>query len=245
MARPAHSARVFPYVVSLFALAALVLVVTAPPAFAVDNTAKKKTTAKVNAKPVADAKAAADAKAGDATSASGAPAKMPSQEEVMAAMMKLASPGPEHAALNPLAGSWKTVIKTWSAPSAEPMASEGTCDRNWIMGGRYLVGNYKGSFGGMPFEGMEVLGYDNIKKQYVSSWVDNMGTGILSSQGGTMDPATHSFTLSGSFPDPTGKEQSVRQVTSIVDGNTYVMTMFANMGGQEAKMMEITYTRAK
>jgi uncharacterized protein DUF1579 len=241
MVRRARFARAVPHVVSLFALAALVLGLAAPPAFAVDQTTKKKTTAKAKA----DAKPAPDAKAGDATAASGASAKAPSQEEMMAAMMKLAAPGPEHAALNPLVGSWKTVIKTWAAPSAEPASSEGTCDRNWVMGGRYLVGNFKGNFQGMPFEGMELLGYDNIKKQYVSSWIDNMGTGILSSQGGAMDPSTHSFTLSGTFPDPTGKEQAIRQVTNIVDGNTYVQTMYANMGGQEAKMMEITFTRAK
>lgn len=231
MSRHARSARVVRHLLSLFALATLLLTLIAPPAFAVDKTRTKTTTK-------ADAKAAPDAaKAGDA--------KPPSQDEMMAAMMKLAAPGPEHAALNPLVGSWKTMIKTWSAPSAEPVASEGTCDRNWVMGGRYLVGNFKGSFQGMPFEGMELLGYDNIKKQYVSSWIDNMGTGILSSQGGAMDPATHSFTLSGTFPDPSGKEESIRQVTNIVDGNTYVQTMYANMGGQEAKMMEITFTRAK
>ncbi|MGE5177685.1 MAG: DUF1579 domain-containing protein [Bacteroidota bacterium] len=238
---PARSARVVPMLCSLFALGTLLLALTAPPAFAVDKT-KKTTTTKADAKPAPDAKAAPDTKAaGEAPAA----AAKPTQEEMMAAMMKLAAPGPEHSALNPLAGSWKTVIKTWADPSAEPVASDGTCDRSWIMGGRYLVSNYKGNFQGMPFEGMEVLGYDNIKKQYVSSWVDNMGTGILSSQGGAMDPATHSFTLSGTFPDPSGKEQSVRQVTNIVDGNTYVMTMFANAGGKEAKMMEITYTRAK
>ncbi len=32
---------------------------------------------------------------------------------------------------------------------------------------------------GMPFEGMGIDGYDNLAKQYVSTWVDNMGTGIM------------------------------------------------------------------
>jgi hypothetical protein len=172
----------------------------------------------------------------------------PTQEEMMAAMMKLASPGPEHAALNPLAGSWKTTVKSYAGPAgplAQPTINEGTCDRSWVMGGRYLVGNYKGAFNGMPFEGMEVLGYDNMKKQYVSSWVDNMGTGIMLSSGGAMDPATKSFTLTGSAPDPSGQNMMMREVTSIVDGNTYTMTMFATMGAQEQKVMEITYTRVK
>jgi hypothetical protein len=143
----------------------------------------------------------------------------PSQEEMMAAMMKLAAPGPEHAALNPLAGSWKTTVKSFMGPAGpmpQPEVTQGTCDRTWMMGGRYLVSNYKGNFNGMPFEGMEVLGYDNMKRQYVSSWMDNMGTGIMQSTGPAMDPATKSFTLTGTSPDPSGQQMSMREVTNIV-----------------------------
>jgi hypothetical protein len=193
--------------------------------------------------------------AGLATAAEKAPKKAeakdktttpPTQEEMMAAMMKLANPGPEHASLNPLAGTWKASTKMWGDPAAgEPTVSEGTCERSWVMGGRYLVGNYKSVFNGMPFEGMEVLGYDNIKKQYVSSWMDNMGTGILLSTGTAMDPATKTFTLTGSTPDPSGRDMPMREVMSIVDGNTHTMTMYGTMGGQEMKVMEITYTRLK
>ena len=160
-------------------------------------------------------------------------------------MAKMAAPGAEHAALNALAGSWKATTKMWNPGIPEPMVSEGTCERNWVMGGRYLVANYKGLFGGMPFEGMEVLGYDNLKKQYVSSWVDNMGTGITLTQGAAMDAATHSYTLSGPMTDMMGNTSPVREVTTIVDGNTYTMTMYGTDGGQESKMMEITYSRAK
>jgi hypothetical protein len=194
-------------------------------------------TPKKSAAKAAEAKAAAEVKAPETTA--------PSQEEVMAAMMKMAAPGPEHAALNPLAGTWKTTTRMWTVPGAEPQVSEGTAERNWMMDGRYLVGNYKGVVAGMPFEGMEVLGYDNQKKEYVSSWVDNLGTGIMLSQGSAMDPATKSFTLTGTSTDPTGKEHPMREVTSNVDGNTYTMTMYASETGQEQKMMEITCTRVK
>jgi len=193
-------------------------------------------------------KAKSEAKAAEpsaAPSADAAKGAVPNQQEAMAMMAKMAAPGPEHAALNPLAGSWKTVTKMWQDPAGAPLVSEGSCERAWVMGGRYMVANYKGDMGGMPFEGMEVLGYDNMKKQYVSSWVDNLGTGIVLSTGAAMDPASHSFTLTGSMPGPTGEPWTAREVTSIVDQNTYTMTMYANDKGQEAKMMEITYTRVK
>jgi hypothetical protein len=215
---------------------ALLLVATGSTAGA-DKTTKTTVSSKPGAKAAAPATPVADA--------TPSAAAQPSQQEMMAAMMKMATPGPEHAALSPLAGSWKTVTKMWNSPAGEPMTSEGTCERSWVMGGRYLVANYKGVFGDMPFEGMEVLGYDNLKKQYVSSWVDNMGTGIMMSQGSAMDPSAHSFTLSGSMTDPMGNASTMRGVTNIVDGNTYTMTMYANDRGQEAKMMEITYSRVK
>lgn len=228
---------------ALFCAALIVGIGSTSPAFAGPSKPK----AKIGAKTAADAKAA-DAKATQAeTSADAAKATTapPSQEDMMAAMMKMAAPGPEHTALNPLAGSWKTVTKMWSNPAGDPVTSEGSCERSWVMGGRYLVANYKGMFGAMPFEGMEVLGYDNQKKQYVSSWVDNMGTGIVMSTGAAMDPTSHSFTLSGSMTDPMGNASMTREVTNIVDGNTYTMTMFASDRGQEAKMMEITFSRVK
>ena len=218
-----------------FLSTALVAALVCPAGFATAGPAKKSAT-KTEAKAAPEAKPAAEASA----------AAAPSQEEMMAAMMKNAAPGPEHAALNPLVGSWKTTTKMWNAPGTEPTVSAGTCERAWTMGNRYLVANYKGVFSQMPFEGMEVLGYDNMKKQYVSSWVDNMGTGIMMSQGGAMDPSTKTFSLGGNMVDPaTGKEMTTREVTNIVDNNTYVMSMFANVGGQEMKMMEITFSRVK
>ncbi len=39
------------------------------------------------------------------------------------------------------------------------------------------------------FEGMSLMGYDNAKKVFMSSWVDNMGSGIMQMEG-TWDPNT-------------------------------------------------------
>jgi len=211
---------------------ALACALVCPPAAPAAEKAPKKAAAKT-----AEVKAAAAKDAATTTP--------PSKEEMMAAMMKMANPGPEHAALNPLVGTWKTTTKSWMDPAAPPEVSEGTCERNWMMNGRYLVGSYKGNFGGMPFEGMEVLGFDNTKKEYVSSWMDNMGTGIMLSRGGAMDASTKTITLAGTATDPTGKDFAMRNITNIVDGNTYVMTMWCNLTGQDQKMMEVTYTRVK
>lgn len=175
---------------------------------------------------------------GKAAPTAGAP-----QDAMMEAMMKFATPGPEHAVLNPLVGKWKGVTKMWMAPG-DPTVSEGTVDRSWVMGGRYLVAKHTGEFGGMPFEGMEVLGYDKMHGMYVSTWIDNMGTGIGMSEGGVWDAAAKTLTVKMSFDDPvTGQKTAFRNVTKIVDDNTHVFSMIGVKDGKDFTQMETTYTR--
>ena len=87
-------------------------------------------------------------------------------------------------------------------PNAKPQESKGTATRKSAMGGRYAVMDVTGKMQmpgedgkmkDMQFKGMAIEGYDNVKKKFVSSWIDNMGTGIQFSEG-TYDPATKTFT---------------------------------------------------
>jgi hypothetical protein len=69
-----------------------------------------------------------------------------------------------------------------------------------ILGGRYQQSTTKGSFNNMPFEGISLLGYDNAKKVFMNSWVDNMGTGILQMRG-TWDPAGKTINFTSTTVD--------------------------------------------
>jgi len=156
-------------------------------------------------------------------------------------MMKMAAPGPEHAALKPMEGTWKAVVKSWFAPG-QPEVNEGVSENRMILGGRYLEQHMTGTMMGMPFEGYGLTGYDNLAKRYVFMWVDNMGTGLMTG-GGSMDEAGRTLTTTTTTPGPDGKPADVRTVTKIVDENTHVYSMYGQVGGQEQLMMEITYTR--
>src|SRR5216684_3555963 len=48
----------------------------------------------------------------------------------------------------------------------------------------------------MTFKGMGIEDYDNVKKKFVGTWVDNMGTGIMMSEG-RYDVATKTSTYTG------------------------------------------------
>jgi hypothetical protein len=167
------------------------------------------------------------------------------QDAMMEMMMKAAAPGPMHELLKPMAGNWKTTAKSWMQPGAEPQVSEGTCESTWILGNRYLQSTYKGDMGGMPFEGVGIMGYDNMKKEFVSTWMDNMGTGVAMSEG-TADASGKVLTMKSMMGDPqTGKMVPYKFVTKVMDENTYTMTMMNLKGGKEQTEMEITYTRMK
>ena len=195
---------------------------------------------------------AAGARAEEAKVASPAPkpaqakpagvAAMPSEKEIMEAIEKAGAPGPQHAALKSMAGSWKSSVKMWMGPG-EPQVSEGSSESVMILGDRYLKQDDTGSFMGHPFQGLGIMGYDNLEKKYVMSWVDTAGTGIMTASG-TADPGGKSYTFKGTMIDATtGKPTKYKETVRVIDENTHVFEMYGWHGGKEVKEMEITYTR--
>jgi hypothetical protein len=91
---------------------------------------------------------------------------------------------------------------------------------------------------GMPFEGHGTDRYDNMTGKYVSTWVDNMGTGILYMTG---DCKGNVCTSTGDMTDPmTGKKVTTKMVSTWNDDGTMKMEMFAGDGsGNEMKTMEM------
>ena len=162
-------------------------------------------------------------------------------EAMMAEMMKLAAPGPQHERFKASVGKWKAVVKSWNGPG-EPAVSEGVSDNQLILGGRYLEQRFRSTMMGQPFEGYGLNGFDNATKRYWFMWVDNMSTGLLTGLG-DLDEDGKTLTTTSTTTGPDGKPMNMRSVTQFVDDKTQVFTMYGVMGGQEMKMMEITYTR--
>jgi hypothetical protein len=92
---------------------------------------------------------------------------------------------------------------------------------------------------------MGIYGYDNVIGKYVSTWVDNMGTGMMMSQG-TPDASGKVISWVGSMNDPvTGKPRQERMTMTWVDDNHYTLEMYGTPPGakQEMKMMTLEYAR--
>jgi hypothetical protein len=121
---------------------------------------------------------------------------------------------------------------------------EGTAERRWTMGGRYVEERFKGEFFGMPFEGIGYSGYDNVKKQYWSTWMDNMSTGMMTSTGAHEGKV---WTYQGTMADPmTGKDTALTSKVTLTDADHHTMEMWGPApDGKNFKMMEIVYSRKK
>jgi hypothetical protein len=167
---------------------------------------------------------------------------------MMKAMMDYGTPGKMHQLMASWNGNWASESTMWEYEGAAPQKSAGTAVNSMIIGGRYQSSKHTSSMMGMPFEGMSMMGYDNAAKQFVSTWVDNWGTGIMT-MSGPWDEATKTLTLSGSMPDicRPGKECSMREVFSIIDDNTQNMVMYGpdSKTGKEFKIMEMKLSRKK
>ena len=156
-----------------------------------------------------------------------------------------ATPNENHKILDAFAGNWDYTVKWWSSPNSQPEISQGTSQARWIMGGRFLEQTSKGTSMGQPFEGMGITGYNNAKKKYVSMWIDNMGTGIISSEG-EYDASTKTFQEKGTFTQPKMGETPFKGVTKIISDDNFVYELYTkDKDWKEYKALEINYTRKK
>lgn len=164
---------------------------------------------------------------------------------MMKAWMDYGTPGKAHEMLASSNGTWAAEITMWMSPDAPPTTSKGTVTNKMVFDNRYQLSSFKGDFMGAPFEGMGTMAYDNFKKAYVSTWIDNMGTGIMKMEG-NYDEASKTMTMTGKMVDPSqGKECDMKQVHRIVDNNSQVMEMYGPdpMTGKQFKNMEMKLTR--
>jgi hypothetical protein len=153
---------------------------------------------------------------------------------------KAMSPGEEHARLaKALVGDWTVRGKFYfSEPATE---TDGTATFKAIMGGRYVQQDFATNLMGKPFEGRGVMGHDNTTKQYQSSWIDNMGTGMMNSVGEETEKGK-SWTFKGTHNDPSGPV-ATKEVMKVVSDKEFTFNLYRVEGGKESVLMELVYKR--
>lgn len=175
-----------------------------------------------------------------------ATAPVMSEEEMTRRYMEYATPGPAHRLLDERIGAWDFSAKFWSPGSPEAMEASGTSVVSWILDGHYIEDRTTASSPMGPFTGLGTMGFDNLARKYVATWIDSMSTGFAQSIG-EYDPATQSFRFFGKQPDPmSGGQIQVRSLEKRIDADTRSMEAWMpGPDGADFKMMEIRYTRRK
>lgn len=168
------------------------------------------------------------------------------QEDAQKAWMEFMTPGSMHKILENSVGEWDTETLTWMYPGSEAVKSNASSKFSMILGGRYLQGFYSGSMMGMPFEGVSLEGFDNGLQQFVTVWIDNMGTGMAFAKG-IYNEKEKTINYTGMMTDPLSKrEVPFRTSVKIESKDKSVFTFFSPDGqGGEYKSMEMIYTRKK
>ena len=165
------------------------------------------------------------------------------EKAMMEMMAKYSTPGAEHKKLEALVGTWDTTAKMWMDPSAAPQESKGVAGNRWCSA---AVPRATSKAREEPaLHGMGTPGTTLYKKQYVSTWMDSMGTMIMSATGNT--DASGKLTMTGSMDDPmTAKKMDFKETVTMVDNDHQLFEMWMpGPDGKPFKTLEIQYVRKK
>ena len=161
-------------------------------------------------------------------------------------MLARMNPGPMHQKLQPLAGEWQIAGKWRMTPEEDWQEFTATMTRKWIMDGRFLQEDVKSEFMGQPFAGMGLIGYDNVREEYTSAWVENMSTGIMVSTGSIGKDGVLSF--EGEYSNSmTGEKNCWAKSTTRMETPTkHIYSGFAkDASGKEFQNMEMIATKTR
>jgi hypothetical protein len=161
--------------------------------------------------------------------------------------VKYTIPGEAHKQLDKAVGHFNYKMKTWKDAKAKPEETTGYSDNTWLLDGRYLRQELKGTAMGQAFNGIGITGYDNYSGQFQSIWMDDMSTAIMW-MAGENKPDAKVIKISGSGSNPYKEDKNfrMRSELKILGKNEHTYTSYCQGQDQkEFKCMEIRYKRAK
>jgi len=167
-----------------------------------------------------------------------------SADQAQAAWMESMTPGTNHEMMAKYSGEWKEIVTLWNAPGAEPTTTEFSCIIEMVYENRYQESIHTGTINGVPFQGRGIIAFDNAAGKFISTWIDNMSTGVMYTSG-TFDEKAQRMELRGEMVDPVTKKVSkIREVVYFKADNEQLHETYTTpFGGTEYKSMQIQMLR--
>ncbi len=167
-------------------------------------------------------------------------------EADMQACIAAGTPGPMHEHLAKGVGTWTGKSTMWMTSESEPTVSDCTSTVTTMMDGKFTKCEMKGDMPGMgAFNGFGIYGFDNVSQKFQATWIDSMGTGMMTGTG-DLSSDGKTITWNYTFNCPiTRKPTIMREVERVTGPDSMTLEMFGPdpKTGKEYKMMEITLNR--
>jgi hypothetical protein len=149
----------------------------------------------------------------------------------------------QHAGLAKSVGEYDVAVEMyWPGGKVEKAAA--TAKREMILNGFYLRETFSMKTPNFTFAGTATVGYDTVRKKYVSTWLDNSSPVMDIAYGVEIDGK---IVMTGKGPNQTtGMLEGKKSVIENQTPDTWKTTYYnVNAEGAEAKWMQLSYTRKK
>jgi hypothetical protein len=150
-------------------------------------------------------------------------------------------PGPGHAALAPLVGTWRvedSITIAIGTPDRPVVSDQIICRREWVAGGRFLRDVTEGTIGGGPYWREGLLGYSNMDQRYEWVTADGFNANMMIYLGDKGSGPRLPIVMSGVFTDQgvageqaAGKEVGMRTVISIESQDRHIFELYVTPPG--------------
>ena len=151
-------------------------------------------------------------------------------------------PGPEHARLTAMAGTWDVDMTFRFRPDGPPVAVKATSTIRPLLGGLFIEEAIEGTLNGTPFTTLAWTGFNTSTRQYEATRIASTNTSRIA-EAGTYDERTKQFELKADYP-LAGDTWHQRTVIQQLSPDAMTATSYLSFGNvPEWKAVEIKYSR--
>jgi hypothetical protein len=155
---------------------------------------------------------------------------------------RVSAPGPEHARLTAMCGTWDVEMTFWLKPGAAGLATKATSAIRSLFDGLFVEEKIEGALNGAPFTTLAWTGFNSSTHQYEATRIASTNPGRIVETGG-YDETTRQFELKADYP-LAGDTWHQRTVIQPVSADAMIATSYLSFGKvPEWKAVEIKYTR--
>ncbi|MBI1945134.1 MAG: DUF1579 family protein [Deltaproteobacteria bacterium] len=152
------------------------------------------------------------------------------------------APGPEHARLATLAGTWDVELTVWQKAGALPEKSRGFAVVEPLFGGLFVQERMEGLAGEVPFVELTWLGFDPASKRYQLTRIGS-GAAAMATRDGTFDERQQALVLEGPAAIAGDRERRTLRLSSADE--RIVQCQRVPRSGEPWQSCELRYTRRK